>query len=314
MRRHTALRWWFAASLGLVGGSLQSARAVHEPVERTPLVVPLASVMAVPPKPEGARPTGTGAERAATTWADCAALPTGLADACFTALAWERAAQELPGALAACEAVTDPERAMACVADVAERHPLVDRPAALALCPTLDARRWRDQCVFGIALAEASTAPERALSTCEEAGMWTRFCRHDVNGTRATADLEAALAYCAALAPAERPTCTHGIGKYVGRVDLAAALAACRELPTTDDLAGQCAHGAGWAAAEANGPAAAARCETTGPLRDSCLLGVAYHTKRTDRQTASSLCRRAQAPDERARCLAMVGRPALSLP
>jgi hypothetical protein len=212
--------------------------------------------------------------------------------------------------------VTEDDLAMECAADVAEGHALIDVEHAREICAGIGhsgesaGARWRDQCVFGIATAFAPLDSAFALATCEESGQWRPFCRHDVNGERATVDPIAAASYCSALPLSQQDACWHGIGKYIARVDVRRALTVCEGVPLANDFRGQCIHGAGWAAAEAEGTGAVAWCEPLGPMRDSCVLGVAYHTKRFEPEIAVALCGRASDRDERARCLAFVGRGA----
>lgn len=309
-RRRTASRGFigtwgllFAASVG----GVQTARAVHTPVAEPEVEVVVAAVVAVPPKPQGAeRAEGSGS--GAFTWEGCAALTGAYADACFAGLAWQRAARDPDGALQACAAVHEPTRAQECVSDVAEGHTLTDRARAAAICATIPALRWRDQCVFGMALALVKTEPIEALQICERAGVWTRFCRHDVNGERAVQEPTASAAYCGVLAAQERPSCWHGVGKYLGRADPGLAGRTCGLAPVEQDLRGQCVHGLGWALAEAGGAAAAAGCARLGDEADSCVMGVAYHTKRVDPAAALALCDQVGERQEAARCREVVGR------
>lgn len=296
----------FAASVVVV----QTARAVHGPVEVAVEPESVAAVVLVPPKPDGAqREEGGGS--GTFTWEGCKKLSGAYADACFAGLAWQRAERDPDGALEACGAVEDASRRQECVADVAEGHTLADRVRAEQICQTIAARRWRDQCTFGMALALVRTEPAAALEVCERAGVWTRFCRHDVNGERAVQDADAAVAYCAALAAEEQASCWHGVGKYLARVEPARAARACGLAPVERDLRGQCVHGAGWAMAERSGEAAAASCEQWPFEHDSCLMGVAYHSKRLDPERALEVCGRVQAAAEAQRCREVVGRGAL---
>jgi hypothetical protein len=124
--------------------------------------------------------------------------------------------------------------------------------------------------------------------------MWRDYCRHDVLGQVATYDLEFVLETCGREEGdiLSRKTCWHGLGKYIGRKNLDDAFAACRRVPLGPGglYRQNCVHGAGWAAGEKSGYAAATRCGEAGAERDSCLLGVAYSIKRLDAQAAIALC------------------------
>ena len=67
-------------------------------------------------------------------------------------------------------------------------------------------------------------------------------------------------------------------------------------------------HGVGWAAGEQQGADAANLCDRAGSYSDSCILGVAYQSKRYEPAIAQSLCETARDPKERKRCLDFVTR------
>jgi hypothetical protein len=309
---------WYGASLIVLLGAVETGRMRRgaDP-DRAPPVFepPTRAVVALPPKPDASPPAArSGAADDTYTWERCDGLSGDYADACFAALARQRAERDPDGALAACARVTESERALECRADVAEGHARVDLDRSRAICAALRSdpaplgTKWGDQCVFGLANAQVHADPALALALCEESGQWRPFCRHDVNGERATVDPDGAVAYCESLPAERRDTCWHGIGKYVSRVDVARGIALCDRAPLDGDLRGQCVHGVGWAAAESHGEGALPHCETLGPMRDSCILGIAYHQKRFDPEGAKRLCGLARDAAERARCLDFVHR------
>jgi hypothetical protein len=299
---------YYAVTLVLLLGTVQGAQACHRADTAVDTaVVPIAAMMEPPPKPEagGASPAsgigGTDGEPAFTL-ERCATMTGDFADTCYAAVARDKALKDPDGALAVCAQVHRDEGGFECIADVAERHAEVEVAWSRATCETIPSRKWRDQCVFGISSAFALTDPAFALRNCEDAGQYTPFCRHDVNGERSTVDPAGAMAYCAALPVVKQTTCWHGIGKYIGRKDEAAAASWCAQVPA-GELRGQCYHGLGWAAAEKDGAAAVDRCDALGEGRDSCVLGVAYQQWRYSPDTAALLCDRATAADEKRRCL-----------
>ena len=107
-----------------------------------------------------------------------------------------------------------------------------------------------------------------------------------------------------------RKSCWHGIGKYIGRQDLDAALAACERVPLgpSDLYRENCIHGVGWAAGERMGAAATAICDKAGEKKDSCMLGVAYEIRRVDPDMAVALCRQVHRSDLGSRCLRFMER------
>ena len=309
------LAWYLAVLLPALGG-VQAARAVHVPgVVDPPVQVVRSQPILVPPKPTGVVPPrqGTGPSTE-YSWEGCEQLPARFADVCFSALARQRAPRDPDGGLDACERVLDPALSDECRADVAELYASVDPSRSRRICEQIPRRRWRDQCVFGIATAWALRDPGFAMTTCESSGRWKAFCRHDVNGERATVDPEGAVEVCRGLQPADRPTCWHGIGKYVARVEPDRAVELCRRAPSRGDLLGQCAHGVGWAVAEARAEGAVGFCEPLGELHDGCLMGVAYHTRRYDAQRAVELCRLVRSGSERRHCLEVARRVRVAVP
>ena len=101
---------------------------------------------------------------------------------CWQALARQQATADPEGAIAICAKVTDPELKLECVDDIAEATTLGDRAGAERICNGVEDRKWRGQCWFGIGLAWAETDADYALSRCDSAEAFERFCRHDVVG------------------------------------------------------------------------------------------------------------------------------------
>jgi hypothetical protein len=293
----------YIVCLGLSLGGVGVLRSVAvEAAQPTPAAAVASVKVALPPRPEGVRPVhGAGGDL--FTEKQCLSKRGSFRDACFHQLARQRATADLPGALLACGAVTRPRTRHECSADIAEIHARVDSARALALCPEIPRKKWRDQCVFGIALSTVATHPAAAFSLCDSAGMWRAFCRHDVNGEIAVVALPLAMAHCAAEQGDHltRVSCWHGIGKYIARVDVGRAFAACRAVPA-GEYRENCAHGLGWAATESDGVAAAKRCDEAGDVADSCRLGVAYNHRRFDVDAALAVCSTVLRPDLRARC------------
>lgn len=313
-RRNLAFWAWYLGSLGVLMGCVQVATAAHEPEPEPDEVELTIEVMAVPPKPDGARARQTDGDEAGTryTMEQCQSMPESFADTCFSALARQQAERDPDGALEACAQVGERELQLECMADVGELHSSVDVDRAFGICKSIPKRKWADQCVFGIAMTYAISDTAFALATCEKSGRWKRFCRHDVNGERSVVDQDGALAYCASLDTHEKKqTCYHGVGKYIGRVDMSASLATCARVPVEGDLRGQCLHGAGWAAAETESAGALRWCtDDLGALQDSCIMGVAYQAKRFAPDQAVELCNRVQDASERSHCLDFVQRTA----
>jgi hypothetical protein len=268
--------------------------------------------MVVPPKPAGlvarepaADPRGTAPT---LTEAACLARPAALHDLCFQALARQRAANDPADAARTCARVVDEELHDECLADVAEAAAPAHRTEAVALCATMPRPRWRGQCHFGIGLALAETDPPWAFGRCAHAEAFRDFCRHDVVGEIALADLDAAVALCAREEgdTLTRKSCWHGIGKYLARRDPATALSTC--LRATPSWRGNCAHGAGWGAAERDAQAALTACEAAGAYADNCRHGVAAQLKRIDPERALAICGRLGDSSLAERCGAFVRR------
>lgn len=302
----------YLATLTLSVGSVELARLWHGPPLALLPEQPVAEVLAVPPKPDGAQaPTGAG-EGEGYTEEGCRAARGPLREACFHTLALQRAERDPQGALLACAELPEGERRMECVADVAELHSTVDRDAALALCPSIPRKKWRDQCVFGIAMAWSRRDYAVARALCDQAGQWRDFCRHDVNGEIAQVDPEEALRFCLQESGTalQNRTCYHGLGKYLGRTDPATALAICDRVPPRDPLHRQnCYHGLGWALAETSPDAALASCRAeAGAYGDSCRLGVSANLKRFDVERAAAVCAEVGDATLRRRCEVFVER------
>ena len=313
---------FYVLCLCFCAACVQGARAVAERSalnrpDRAPTAVVTATV-AVPPKPVGEldrRPprTGQGNGSAEPRYdeATCARYEGDFRDVCHHALARQRAPRDLEGALQACALVERPRLAQECQADAAELYARSDLAAARAVCPGIPTRKWRDQCVFGIAMALVESDPRLALATCEEAGIWRDFCRHDTLGETSVRDLDLVLELCGREEGdlLTRKTCWHGIGKYIGRQDLDRAFAACRRVPEGPEglYRENCMHGAGWAAGERQGAAGAERCPEAGPQEDSCRLGVAFQIRSGDPDAAVGLCQSVRRADLRQHCLGWVG-------
>ncbi len=307
---------WFLALLGLRWAAEPLAAGLAHLATRVEDASANERAIALPPKPEGLvppSPTGPGSEGgsgAATllTREACMARPQSLHDVCLQALARQGGAADPAGSAARCAEVRDPELREECLADVAEAAAPNDRAASERICAGVTARKWRGQCQFGIGLALAETDPTYALGRCEHAEAFRDFCRHDVVGEVALADLAPAVAFCAqeegdALT---RKTCWHGIGKYLARRDAREAAAACGK--ATEAWRGNCFHGVGWGAAERDPDAALAACASFVPHAENCRQGVAHQLKRFDAPRALALCESLTDTRLRARCLAFVKR------
>jgi hypothetical protein len=305
----------FLVCFGLLAGSVEGLRrgwfgstlaALVEP-EVKPVQKVEAVAIAVPPRPKGVRPVqGEGEGEYRYTEEGCEKLKGEYRDICMHQLARQRADTDLDGGLAACRKVEATLAQEECTADVAELYSRFDRAKALAVCPTIPTPKWRDQCVFGIALAAVDTDPDGAFTLCAQAGMWHDFCRHDVNGEIAQVDTPKAWAHCAADEGdlLRRKTCWHGMGKYIARVDVDKAFATCAEVPLGEqDLYREnCFHGLGWGASETAGVAFAEQCGRAGEKADSCLVGVAYNLRRFDSVSALSVCEKVQRADLHDQC------------
>ena len=278
----------YSMCLALCLGVVESLKMV--PVSAVVLkAMPIADVVAIPPRPQGVRPSVGQGEQVSEL--DCRSRTGSLRDICFSELARSRAVTDLDGAILACSEVNDGSRGMECVAAVAETHAPTDRQAALAVCPTISSKKWSDQCVFGIGLALAKIDPPWAYKQCAAAGMWRDFCRHDVNGEIALFDLELALEHCASVTDGELATksCWHGIGKYLGRVDTGRAQDACDRVPAGVNR-DNCVHGLGWAGAERKGMQFVDVCSGLQVGADPCRLGVAYQQIRVNPAGAVQVC------------------------
>ena len=303
---------WLALCVGAVSGARAARGAVvAPPPQRVDEVA-----IAVPPKPEreGSSPSpeeGAG-ERVRYDEQACLNYDADFRDVCFQALARQRALRDLEGALDACAEVVRSRLRLECLADVAELHVPTSLDAARSVCPQIPKKKWKHQCYFGIAMALVHLDPSAALATCDDAGMWRDFCRHDVLGEVSVDDVDFVLDVCAREEGdlLTRKTCWHGIGKYIGRQDLDAAIRACGRVPLgPDDLYREnCLHGVGWAAGERMGAAGSAACDRAGAQKDSCLLGVAFQLKRLDPSAAVGICQGVQRGDLRSHCLAFLQR------
>ena len=290
----------YSVCLALCVGLVESLKSEWTQAAQV-LSVPVMNVVAIPPRPQGARPVAGAGERVME--ADCRSRSGSLRDVCFTELARSRAGTDLEGALSACEEVSGRSRRMECMAASAEVHAPTNRAAALAVCPRIAHRKWSDQCVFGIALALVKTEPVWAFDRCGSAGMWRDFCRHDVNGEIALMDVELSMDHCTSVDDGELASrsCWHGIGKYLGRADLRRAQLACGRVPSGVNR-DNCIHGLGWAGAEGQGLDFAAQCDTLPDGSDPCRLGVAYQQLRVNPEGAAQVCRQVAEKELRFAC------------
>jgi hypothetical protein len=292
--------------LGLCVGAVQSARAAQASLpDEAPPEDTLQVAVAIPPKPEGELGRSGGDPNAEGTRYDeatCDRYEGDFRDVCYHALARQRAARDLEGALLACGVVERQRLQRECT----------DLAAARAVCPDIQSRKWQDQCYFGIAMALVPLDPRQALEGCDDAGIWRDFCRHDVLGEVSVFDLDMVLEVCGRQQGdlLTRKTCWHGIGKYIGRVDLPRAFAACERVPAGPGgiYRENCIHGAGWAAGERFADAGLSYCGSAGPLEDSCRLGVAFQIERSQPQRAVELCQSVSRGDLREHCLDWVSR------
>ena len=295
----------YVATLGTLVGGIELLKAGVDPQPDLP-EQPIAEVMAVPPKPEGASPDQAGdGPSVRYTEEQCAAQQGDYREACFHALALQRAERDPEGALQACAFIQEPLHSE-CLADVSELHARVDLEWSKATCETIGPKKWRDQCWFGLALAWSVHDFSLSRELCESAGQWRNFCRHDVNGEIAQVDHENALAWCdeTPMTDLQLQGCYHGLGKYLGRTAPDTGLDICLRVPRAQDIhPQQCFHGWGWALSETDTDAALARCEADGDAwRDSCLLGVSANMKRFDVDRALEICGAVQSSDLRGKC------------
>ncbi len=293
----------YLSCLLLCLGVIELLKAGIEPAEAsTPQAV--VEVMAVPPKPEGAQPTPGEGEGTTYTEEQCRQHQGDYRDACFHALALQRAERDPEGAVQACQELQDPLHSE-CVADVSELHARVDLAWSRQTCDTIGLPKWRDQCWFGLALAWSVHDFGLARQLCESAGRWTNYCRHDVNGEIAQVDAENALAWCddTPMTELQLKGCYHGLGKYLGRSDPDLGRTICLRVPRAQDIhPQQCFHGWGWAIAESDSDGAPARCQQAEAWRDSCVLGVSANLKRFDPTEAAALCESVGSRDLRDKC------------
>ena len=227
-------------------------------------------------------------------------------------MARQKALTDLQGAAKTCERLSSPDLLGECLADVAEIFSTNDRDMSLALCPTIEKKKWRDQCVFGIALNWSIVDSPWAFRLCDEAGRWRDFCRHDVNGEIAVVNVQLALENCAQEEGdiLTRKTCWHGIGKYLARVDVDAAFDACDKVPSGPQnlYRENCIHGLGWGASETAEEGFIPSCRRSGKERDSCLLGVAYNLRRFDVDRGLRICSQVERIDLAEQCRRFVSR------
>ena len=293
-----------AVCFGVVGLLLWRWEPPPEP--ELPVMDDGSRAIAVPPKPDGASEPGEGEGAGAWTEQRCRQLDGELRDVCFHQLARGRAETDLQGALGACDILSDAGLQAECQADVAELHAPTDRDAALAVCPEIPTKKWRDQCVFGIALALSEPDPRFAFRLCDDAGQWYDFCRHDVVGEISQVDGALAFELCSALEGdlLTRKTCWHGMGKYIARVDVPRAWETCASVPLGPDALYRenCVHGLGWGAAEKAGRDFLAQCDTLPEQHDSCRLGVAFFESRFNTPGALEICAQVVRDDLRGKC------------
>jgi len=302
----------YAVCLGVCLASVTALKAHAEVLPTSLAPQPIEAFIAVPPKPEGTSKDRGEGEAPLHTWEGCEARTGDFRDACFKALAWQRAERDVDGALEACGQVIDSDQGHECVADVAELHSLTDRVRSESICPTIPKKKWADQCWFGIALAWSTEDFAYARASCGNAGMWREFCRHDVNGEIAQVDAQNALDWCK-LEEGEalqRKTCFHGLGKYLGRTEPLEAIGLCQQVPAHEPLYQEnCFHGLGWAVAEKRSEEETAQfCEGLPQNQDSCFMGLSAHAKRLNPERAYEHCQRVGRADLRERCSAFAKR------
>ena len=269
------------------------------------------SVIAIPPKPEGAMNSQKGeGDDIIYTERGCQKQSEQFQDICFHQLARQQAYTDLNGALDSCTKIRKQDTQWECQSDVAELFSPTDRDRSLSVCPTIGRKKWRDQCVFGIALAWSTKDSPWAFRLCDRAGQWRDFCRHDVNGEIAVVNTELALEHCHAEEGdlLTRKTCWHGIGKYIARVDVDRAFAACDQVPSGPQnlYRENCIHGLAWGASESREEAFLSECTRAGDERDSCLLGVAYNLKRFDIDRGLKICDTVQRRELKNKCISFV--------
>ncbi len=264
-------------------------------------------MISIPPKPKGVQEVSDGeGDEVLYTEQACLEGPEQFRDICFHQLARQRAQTDLTGANQVCAKISSEEMTWECMADIAELYSPTDREVSLALCPSIERKKWRDQCVFGIALAYSTSDSPWGFRLCDQAGQWRDFCRHDVNGEIAVVNVELALANCAKEEGdlLTRKTCWHGIGKYLARVDVDAAFAACEQVPPGPNnlYRENCIHGLGWGASETAEESFVATCTRAGKEKDSCLLGIAYNLRRFDIDRGLRICDKVEREDLHGQC------------
>lgn len=317
----------YAACLLLCVGGIEAAKLSWEPPpEPLPPPQSVDEVIAIPPRPDGVREvSGDASDEYRYTEQKCLEHNPGqYRDICFHQLARQRAPTDLLGALSACAEIPAPQTPddrdtrFECESDVAELHAPTDRQASLALCPEIPRKKWRDQCVFGIALALSTIDSPWAFQTCDDAGKWRDFCRHDVNGEIAQINESLAFEHCENIDGdfLVHKACWHGIGKYIARVDVDRAFAACERVPLgpNNKYRENCYHGLGWGAAEQAGADFVASCDRSGPQKDSCLLGIAYNLRRFDIDAGLTVCGGVQDATLHQQCVTFVEQGVLRSP
>lgn len=312
--------------LGLCLGAVELAKIGWEPPpEPPPPPQSVDEIVAIPPKPDGVREVVGGEDGDSYRYTEQACLahdPGQYRDICFHQLARQRAPTDLPGAQGACDQIPAPQgkddrdTRYECQSDIAELHSPADRDAALAVCPAIPRKKWRDQCVFGIALALSTLDSPYAFQLCDDAGKWRDFCRHDVNGEIAQVNEDLAFEHCHNIDGdfLVNKACWHGIGKYIARVSVDRAFAACERVPLgpDDKYRENCYHGLGWGAAEKAGAGFVSSCGRAGPQQDSCLLGVAYNLRRFDVDAGLQVCSGVTDPTLYQQCVTFVEKGSLN--
>ena len=158
---------------------VSALRAHAEPPAAEILPQKVEQFIAVPPKPDGASEERGEGEAPLHTWEGCQDRGGDFRDACFKALAWQRAERDVDGALKSCEEVEDVDQRFECVADVAELHSLTDRKRSEGICPTIPRRSGKINVGLGLLWPGARrTEYARAVAQC---GNVARL-QHDVNG------------------------------------------------------------------------------------------------------------------------------------
>ena len=283
------------------------------PIFSTEVVTTVQRAISVPPKPKGVQNISEGnGDEVVYTEEGCLSQPKQFQDICFHQLARQKALTDLDGASETCKRLTSGALFGECLADIAEIFSINDRELSLKLCPTIENKKWRDQCVFGISLMWSTLDSPWAFELCGDAGRWRDFCRHDVNGEIAVVNVQLALDNCAREEGdlLTRKTCWHGIGKYLARVDVDAAFSACEQVPSGPQnlYKENCIHGLGWGASETAEENFIPTCRRAGSEKDSCLLGVAYNLRRFDIDRGLRICDQVGRTDLAEQCRQFVSR------